>query len=123
DPTAERPLAYRLGGQRHRHALGVETGAQARDAQGPQRVAQELLLAAPDDLDRPADGLGQHDRLREGIAGSVEEMPAEEAAQRRRMQLDLMRLDTGDAGGDGLEDIGLLVLRPEIERAVIVEAG
>src|SRR5206468_1583913 len=96
EPARQRAVADGLGLDRDGNAVLVEATLEAREAERAHGIARKLLLAAPDHFHRTADGLGELDHLRERIGRRIDEVTAEEAAERRRVQLDLVGRDAGD---------------------------
>ncbi|MNG93504.1 hypothetical protein D3C79_524740 [compost metagenome] len=120
-------LGWALGGadrfERHWHTVCVQPGAELHHCDGAQYIAQKLLLAAPDKLHRPANRFGQGNGLWVGVGRVVQEVAAKEAAQQRRVQVDLCRLQAGASGNVVTEHVRGLVGQPDVEAAVRVEAG
>ncbi len=97
---ADRAFADGRRLQRDRHAVRPEPGAEAREAQRPQASLPNSSSRDQSTLTGRPTALASRIACGNGLAGAVEEVAAEEAAEHRRMDPDLLRLQPGDLGGD-----------------------
>ena len=91
-------------------AVGKARG-EAVEIEGPVEGLLDVLLAGPDDLDRPAHLLGDAN----GLGDAVDlEPPPEAAADQMIVDDDLFERQSGELGGDGLGSRENLVADPDL---------
>ena len=94
-----------------RGAVFAQGGAHLQRRLRPVTIRADILLARPDDFDRPLEGLGDLDRLDQLV---IDRAPAEPAAEETIVDVDRARVDPARLGRKRQRRLGRLGAHPDV---------